>query len=91
MANGRSSYLGRERRISMQMDAILVEPDGCRVPVRMLDVSSSGFRIQSDSLLVTDEDVLLHIAESQPLRARICWTRQGEAGGVFLDPADNLD
>jgi len=88
VAQSRQSYLGRERRINVQFEAVLEEPDGCQVRVQMLDVSSSGFRIHSSAELVLDEEVTLRIARSVPLRAKICWTRGHEAGGIFLDPVD---
>lgn len=90
MAQSRQSYLGRERRITVQFEAVLEEADGCQVLVQMLDVSSSGFRVQSSAVLVVDEEVTLRIARSAPLRAKICWTRGKEAGGIFLDPVDPL-
>ncbi len=86
----RQSYLGRERRINVQFEAVVVESDGCHVRIQVLDVSSSGFRIQSNAEFVIDDEVLLKIPRSAPLRAKICWTRGREAGGIFLDPAEAL-
>ena len=80
----------RERRINVQFEAVLQEGDGCQIRVQVLDVSSSGFRIHSNAELVTEEEVSLQIARSRPLRAKICWTRGQEAGGIFLDPAEHL-
>jgi hypothetical protein len=84
------SYLGRKRRINVRFEAILIEPDGCEIRVQVLDVSSSGFRIQTNAELVVDEQVMLQIPRSRPMRAQICWTRGQEAGGIFLDPAEDL-
>ncbi|MEO5773100.1 MAG: PilZ domain-containing protein [Sphingomicrobium sp.] len=78
---------GRELRISVAFEATLVEPDGCPVPVQVLDVSSSGFRITCNAELVVDEEVELHLPRASPVRATVCWTRGSEAGGIFLDPA----
>jgi hypothetical protein len=75
----------------VQFEAVLHEADGCQIRVQVLDVSSSGFRIHSNAELVTEEEVMLQIARSSPLRAKICWTRGREAGGIFLDPAESLD
>lgn len=91
MPQPRISYFGRERRINVQFEAILQESDGCQIRVQVLDVSSSGFRIHSNAELVIDEEVMLQISRSRPLRAKICWTRGREAGGIFLDPAESLD
>lgn len=85
LSNFRAGLRGRERRITVSFDATLIEPDGCRVPVVVLDVSSSGFRITSNSELVVGEEVHLHLPRSEPVRAEICWARGQEAGGIFLD------
>jgi hypothetical protein len=90
MPQTRQSYLGRERRINVQFEAILIESDGCHVRIQVLDVSSSGFRIQSNAELVVDDEVMLQISRSRPLRAKICWTRGREAGGIFLDPVETV-
>lgn len=80
-------YRGRERRVAVAFEAALIEPDGCAVPVTVLDVSSSGFRITCNAELIVGEEVHLQLPRSAPVRATICWTRGDEAGGIFLDPA----
>lgn len=85
------SYLGRQRRINVRFEATLIEEDGCRIPVEVLDVSSSGFRIETNAELVVEAEVMLQIPRSEAMRAKICWTRGTEAGGIFLDPAQNLE
>ena len=90
MFTTQSSYLGRQRRINVRFEGILIEDDGCRIPVEVLDVSSSGFRIEANAELVVEAEVMLQIPCSEPMRAKICWTRGSEAGGVFLDPAQDL-
>lgn len=83
-------YRGRDRRVAVTMPGTLVEADGCAIDVDVLDVSSSGFRVETNAELVIGETVELRMARSQPLRAVICWTRGEEAGGIFLDPAEAL-
>ena len=91
VAQPKVGLYGRERRIHVQFEAVLQEADGCQIRVQVLDVSSSGFRIQCNAELVIDEEVTLQIARSRPLRAKICWARGSEAGGIFLDPAESLE
>ncbi|QIK79202.1 hypothetical protein G7077_10150 [Sphingomonas piscis] len=78
---GNSERFGRERRISVQFEALIRESDGCEFRVQVLDVSSSGFRINSHAELDVGAEVMLQLARSRPLRAQICWTRGREAGG----------
>ena len=84
------SGLRSQRRIHVCFEAVLVEPDGCKIDVEVLDVSSSGFRVRTNAELVLDDEITLHLARSQPLRAKICWSRGHEAGGIFLDPAQEM-
>lgn len=79
-------YKGRAKRIGVSIGATLMEPDGCRVSVTILDVSSTGFRLQSPAELTPGDDVQLRVRRRAPIRARIHWTRGLEAGGTFLDP-----
>lgn len=78
-------YRQRPARIDIRLDATLIEPDGCRVPIVIVDVSRDGFRLQSRDELVTGDEVSLQVAKAPPVRARIEWTCGFEAGGTFLD------
>jgi hypothetical protein len=79
-------YADRPARIRLHCDAVLTEADGCRLDVTILDVSCSGFRLQSRCELERGAEVILQVAKSPPVRAVIRWTCGHEAGGVFLDP-----
>jgi hypothetical protein len=81
-------YLNREVRISVRCTAVLTEPDGCELAVLITDISREGFRLESRAELVIGEDVTITVGKTEPVRARILWTRGHEAGGVFLDPVD---
>ncbi|HET9811467.1 MAG TPA: hypothetical protein VFP53_07195 [Sphingomicrobium sp.] len=81
------SYKPRATRISVRRSAVLIEPDGCRVDIVILNVSSAGFRLKSDAELVVGEEVEIQLPKLEPARAVIQWTQGREAGGIFLDPA----
>jgi len=83
-------YKRRAARITTHCDAVLIEPDGCRIDVVITEVSLDGFRLQSRAELVEREEVQLQVATDRPMRARIQWTCGFEAGGQFLD-APELD
>ena len=82
----RHSYADRPARISLRCDAVLIEADGCRLDVVVIDVSRAGFRLQSRGELEPGAEVLLQVRKSPPVRALIKWTCGHEAGGEFLDP-----
>lgn len=77
----------RAARVDVRYNAVLTEPDGCRVNVVIVDLSGQGFRLQSEAELVSGEEVTIRAGKAAPVRARIQWARGLEAGGIFLEPA----
>ena len=84
-------FRGIERRISVSFEATVVEADGCEVPVSILDISGSGFRISTNAEFNSGDEVTLRLGRRDIVRASICWVRCGEAGGVFIDPVPALN
>jgi len=78
-------YRQRPARVEIHRQAVLIEGDGCEVPVVIIDVSRDGFRLHSNDELVLGDEIVLQVAKAPPVRARIQWTRGSEAGGTFLD------
>ena len=78
-------YVGRDRRVAVRYDALLIEADGCELDVVIIDVSRDGFRLESNSELEVGGEVLIAVGKRPPVRAVIRWTRGLEAGGVFLE------
>lgn len=78
-------YRQRPARVEIHREALLIEGDGCEVPVVIVDVSRDGFRLHARDELTLGEDVSLQVARAAPVRVRIQWTRGFEAGGTFLD------
>ena len=88
MSNGLASCVDsrREARVRLDCDAVLTENDGCTVDVTIVDVTRSGFRLQSVAELEIGSEVLLQMDRLPGVRGQICWTCGHQAGGVFLDP-----
>ena len=84
----RHGYKKRSARIAVRYDAVLTEADGCTIDVVVTDVSSTGFKLESESVLEPGEEVLLQVPKHDAVRAKIQWTRGREAGGTFLEPVD---
>lgn len=76
----------RERRVTLNCDAVVTECDGCTVDVMIVDVSSSGFRLRSVAEFELGSTITLQMREARPVRAEIRWSCGHESGGVFLDP-----
>jgi hypothetical protein len=79
---------GRERRVTLNCDAVLTESDGSTLDVVLLDVSKDAFRLRSVAELEVGSDVLLQMDKIPAVRVQIRWTCGHEAGGVFVESVD---
>ena len=78
----------RAPRVDVRQHATLVLPDRREVPVLILDVSSGGFRVESEGTLQIGEFVTLRSAHGEEVAAQVRWSLGCEAGGVFLEAVD---
>lgn len=76
----------RGPRVSTDLKAVLLRPDGTEVPVIIIDISKDGFKLSSDIQLMIGERVDLCMPKTGDVPAQIRWAVGGEAGGVFLAP-----
>ena len=76
----------RSPRIQTSITAVLVDSDGGELPVEVLDLSSGGFRLRCEEVLVIGEQVRLRVARYGDFPAKLQWVRGHEAGGRFLEP-----
>jgi hypothetical protein len=76
----------RERRATLNCDAVLTEDDGFTLDVVVVDVSKDGFRLRSVAELDLGSKVSLQRKNVAPVRCEIRWSCGHEAGGIFLDP-----
>jgi len=77
---------GRERRVTLNCEAVVVEPDGCSTDVILIDMTQHGFRLRSHNELEVGAEILLQMPQVPAVRGMIHWMSGHEAGGVFLDP-----
>jgi hypothetical protein len=91
------TFIPRAPRIDARHPAVLVASDGGEMDVVVTDLSGRGFRIESDQTLFIGENIM--IGEHVRLRvdrygdfpAQIRWALGNEAGGIFLEPIQNLE
>ncbi len=72
-------------RITINLQAQLIDCDGGHCEATILDLSSNGFRLRVNGDLFSGERVRLKVGKSQPVAAEIKWVRGDEAGGVFIE------
>lgn len=77
----------RPTRIDVRRHATLVNSDGGRSTVTILDLSSAGFRVKVYEPLREGE--MVRLCEGPHfMNAQIKWFLGDEAGGVFIDGSD---
>ena len=80
------SQIKRAPRIDTRHEAMVVDTQGRQFDATVLDLSSGGFRLQSDETFKIGEYVAIRVKGYGDFSAQIRWALGGEAGGVFLDP-----
>lgn len=58
------------------------------VEVRVLDISTNGFRAQCEARVMVGSSVTLEVAGLGPLRAHVTWRRGERFGAKFDQPVD---
>jgi len=84
-------FIKRAPRIDLGRQAVLIDSKGVEVKVTVLDISSSGFKLELSKLPGIGEVVTLRVDGSGDLRSQIRWAIGDKAGGIFLDPVDYSD
>ena len=65
--------------------------DGTERSVTITDVSSGGFRLRTDDTLPIGEHVFMRVPRYGDFPAQIRWALGREAGGIFLEPIQDLE
>lgn len=78
----------RGTRVDVRKPALLINSDGMESDVLVLDISTHGFRIETDDPLRVGERVSLR-ADGQTVMGEIRWVLGKEAGGTFISPVDS--
>jgi hypothetical protein len=83
-----SMYEPRSPRFGIHHDSTLVRADGTELPVVIVNISHSGFRLKMGETPLIGEKVLLR-GEVGDVPAQIRWALGDTAGGYFLRPSDD--
>lgn len=84
-------YIKRAPRVDLRRPAVLIDSDGVATDVIMLDISSSGFKLEIAETPRIGEFVTLRSPKSQDMQAQIRWALGDQAGGVFLAPLPDAE
>ena len=79
-----------DRRTALRWSVDLVvkfrEHKSCTLPVKLIDVSVTGCRLQTGFRLKSKEDAMIVLPGFEPLVARIVWNHDGQTGLRFVVP-----
>ncbi len=80
------SVKGKRRmaRRPVEAGAGLRPRGGSNRVVRLVDLSTHGFRVSSNVALPTGTDVWLRLPGLEPCQARVIWTEAGQIGCAFF-------
>lgn len=81
-------FIKRAPRVDLRRTATLINSDGLKMKVVVLDISASGFRLEVPEAPRIGEYVTLQVERGENFQAQIRWALGTEAGGVFLSPVD---
>ena len=91
------TFIPRTPRIDARHAAVLIASDGGEMDVVVTDLSSRGFRIEAKENLFIGENIMigehvrLRVERYGDFPAQIRWALGCEAGGIFLEPMQDLD
>lgn len=81
-------FIKRAPRVDLRRPAVLINSDGAEADVIILDISSSGFRLEVAEVPRIGEYVKLRVERGEDFEAQIRWALGSEAGGRFLQAID---
>ena len=86
----RVGEIKRAKRIDVDHEGVLIDSEGSHAPVRVLDLSADGCRLETDDMLRIGEDVQLRVGRSGDYPAQVRWALGNEAGLRFTGPAQPI-
>lgn len=83
-------HIKRSPRVDTNFDAYLINSDGGRMNVFVMDISREGCRLEvaEEGALRIGEHVEIRVDRYGRFPAQIRWALGNEAGAVFLEPVD---
>ena len=79
-----------EPRAALQSQTAMLDHDGRRHVVRLVDLSRLGVMIGFQGDLAEGDAVTIHLLDHGPVTGQVRWLRDGRAGIIFSTPLDAL-
>ena len=93
MLTGETRHMERRRelpRIDLSQPAELLTHDGRSISIDFLDLSRAGFKIRHQDELMAGDVVTIVSLRGSTVKAEIKWVADRLAGGIFVEPPEEL-
>lgn len=81
-------WVGRRDRHEVAIDAVVHCTDGSKEPVKLINFSEEGCRIESEHDFRIGERLQIAIPRMGKVKAQVRWALPGSAGAQFLAESD---
>ncbi|MFL6726915.1 MAG: PilZ domain-containing protein [Sphingomicrobium sp.] len=81
-------WVGRKDRHTVEIDAVVHRTDGSMAPVKLLNFSDQGCRIEGENDFRIGERLSIAIPRMGQVKAQIRWALPDSAGAKFLIESD---
>ncbi len=79
-----------EPRVEVEADIPLRQLGQTSVDARLINISSRGFMVETNGLIMPGSRIWLTLPGSGRVNALVIWSRGGRIGGEFAQPIDPL-
>ena len=79
-----------EERLSSGSQTAMLDHQGRRHVVRLVNLSQSGAMLAYQGDLADGDEVRLHLLDHGPVKGQVRWSRDGRAGINFSEPLDSM-
>lgn len=86
--SGVPGFQRRSPRVVIDQQALLIDGGGRELPVKVIELSAGGFRLDVGEMLAVGEKVAIRVDRYGEYKGEIRWATELQAGGIFLEPVE---
>jgi PilZ domain len=83
-----NGWAPRKDRFPVEIDAVVLRPDGSKLAVRLTDFSDQGCRVETDDEFSIGEKLQIAVSRMGNVKAQVRWVQPGSVGTRFLTESD---
>jgi hypothetical protein len=86
--HGLQGWVARKDRLSVAIDAVALRADGTKAPVKVIDYSEHGCRLETDAEFGIGERLQIAMPRMGNVKAQVRWAIHGKVGARFVVESD---